>query len=155
MASSKSYDIIIIYSLLFLLILPIFASCSRCVQRSESVTGSMPSKGDVCNSISMDYIKEGFVSDGVYRIVIVEPKGVINCSSIEKVARRRMLVSLQKYVLSKNGVIDKNVNASFLNLIEEHGRMGSIIRQETRDVRIFEVRRSNLRQFVENLIERR
>ena len=105
-----------------------------------------------------EYFKEGFISREVYRVVIVEPRDEtgFSKSEIEKKAKKRTLISLQKYLMTKEGTINQNVNAALLNLIEESGTLqDSPEKQETRDVYLFEIKKDNLKRYVDDLVYKR
>ena len=145
---------ILLYFILLILICNINAACSKNIKRSEDINANMSQKdGD---SI---YLKEGFVSKDLYRIVIVEPKEITdsyNREKTEKTAKRRALISLQKYIMSNNQVINKNINAILLNLIEEHGILRTLpTNHRTRNIHLFEIRKSALKQSLEDLAENR
>ena len=105
-----------------------------------------------------DYQSEGFISRDLFRIIIIEPKGDQDPDSnaIENRAKRRALSSLRHYLTSKNRIIGRNVNAKLLNMINQYGTL----RQETRETKgsniyFFEVEKTDIKQFVDDLSVRR
>ena len=99
------------YIILFIFVLAILPFCSKDTVREYNV-----SKG-----IDMEFREEGLISKDIYRVIIVEPKDK-NISSnkinIENLAKRRALLSLQKYLRSNNVMINRNVEVALLNLID-------------------------------------
>lgn len=94
--------------------------CSKEVRQMDRPDICPPSIGD---GPRIEFEKEGFISADLYRVVIVEPEDDAGAAFAEKTARIRALGSLQKYLQSKDMVIDHNVTARLLALIEESGRL--------------------------------
>ncbi len=143
--------ITLLYCFLLLSIVLIgFSSCSKNIKKTNAT--SIPL--DNTSSTDREYIKEGFITKDLYRIIIVEPKDEIDYpkTSIEKTAKRRAFVSLQKYLSANNILPDKNINANLLNLIGEYGTIKEAPgKSKTRKVHLFEIKKSNLKQSLDNL----
>jgi hypothetical protein len=128
-------------------------SCAKTIR--EDHHGARPVKADAPDS--EEFKQEGFINGDLFRIVIVTPKEENTpAGEIESAAKRRAFVSLQKYLASKNSIINQNVNAMLLNLVEKDGTLKPLNREHpTRKVYFYEVQRANLRQYVNGLAEKR
>jgi len=75
------------------------------------------------DEIPKEYLKEGFVSKDTFRVVILSTKDDCesNVDEIRKKAEKRAEVTLQKYLISVNKVVDQNARAEILKLINENG----------------------------------
>jgi hypothetical protein len=140
-------------SLSFALMTMAHISCTRAAQREIPETD----RGER-DKLVRDYVKEGFVSNNIFRIVIIQPReGDDGAESIERSARQRAFVSLQKYLSSRNMTINQNTRAKLLNLTEECGLLKLF--EEKCDTRkkvyLFEIKRTNLKQYVDTIAENR
>lgn len=120
-----------------------------------------PVQPDICppsigTGPRVEFEKEGFISADLYRIVIVEPEGGAGIAAAEKTARMRALSSLQKYLQSKDMVVDQNVTARLLALIDESGRLGrSTSNGGGRCVYYFDIERPRLADYVLSISRKR
>ncbi|MBP7603216.1 MAG: hypothetical protein KBA15_04775 [Spirochaetes bacterium] len=120
-----------------------------------------PVQPDICpptigTGPRVEFEKEGFISADLYRIVIVEPEGGAEIAAAEKTARMRALSSLQKYLQSKDMVVDQNVTARLLALIDESGRLGrSTSNGGGRCVYYFDIERPRLADYVLSISRKR
>ena len=120
-----------------------------------------PVQPDICppsigTGPRVEFEKEGFISADLYRIVIVEPEGGAEITAAEKTARMRALSSLQKYLQSKDMVVDQNVTARLLALIDESGRLGrSTSNGGGRCVYYFDIERPRLADYVLSISRKR
>jgi len=100
---------------------------------------------------ALEYDREGFISDSVYRIVIVEPKGEScrNLEAIESAARLRALSSLQKYIVSQGRPIDQNINADLISIIKHNGEFYDTHNSTgRRDIYYYDIKKNNLREYI-------
>ncbi len=150
---SKKIPKTVIYALLISICF-IYGSCSENIKKNNDVPKIIENN----NTLTKEYLREGFISKDIFRIVIVEPKREKNDGRnyIIKTAKRRAFVSLQKYITANNAKIDNNINASLLNLVEECGTLKSAdINHKTRRVHLFEIKKSSLKQSIDNLARSR
>lgn len=103
-----------------------------------------------------EYLKEGFISEDVFRVVIVIPQGSNDdITSIEKRAKQRALMSLQKYLTSQNMTVDQKTRTKLLHLTKG----GTLTKRddtcETRQVYLFQINRRNLKHHVDSIPLRR
>ncbi len=144
MLNKRGYLIYLIFIVIFLL------SCSTTEKPKKKVVNE---KEDDKEDIS-EYDKEGFISPDLYRVVIVKPKGSGNSSIayVKRSAKRRALVSLQKYIVSNNGIISQNTKAELLNLIDEYGELNEEdTAYESRNVYHFDIRKPDLKRAIDDL----
>ena len=146
----------ILFFLIFFSIYFVLISCSVKTALIEDTQKNL----QINKNKSLDYkhLKEGFISNNKYLIVIVDPIGLnsLDSSEIKRLAKRRTLLSLKRYLLNKNGVFNRNVNAYLLNLIEQHGTLKiNVIKDETRNVHLFEINKTDLRQSLDNIASKR
>jgi hypothetical protein len=148
-------------------VLLIFCSCNETVvhqvrKNNRVINGGNPDntagnkdhtapKNDL---IEKKYLEEGFIDNNTYRIVII--CGLEECQKnrgdITSKAHKRAQASLQKLVSSKGAAINRNVNASILNLIQSKGSI------ELKDgecgktnIFYFNIRESNLKSRIEEI----
>lgn len=127
-------------------------SCTREVQRETPVTD----RGER-DELVRDYVKEGFISRDTFRIVIIQPRESDQGEeSIERTARQRAFVSLQKYLSSRNMTINQNTRVKLINLTEACGSLRLF--EEKCDTRkkvyLFEIKMANLKQYVDTIAEK-
>jgi hypothetical protein len=138
---------------LSVLISLIYISCTRAVKKEAPEID----KG-VKDEIVKDYINEGFTSTDTFRIVIIQPR---ECDDererIEKSARQRAFVSLQKYLSSINKTVNNNTRAKLLNLTKQNGSLKILEEKcdQRKIVYIFEIKRANLKHYIDTISERR
>ncbi len=99
-----------------------------------------------------EYLDEGFISEDVFRVVIVIPQGSTeDITVIEKRAKQRALMSLQKYLTSRNMTVDQKMRRKLLHLAEG----GTLSKRddtcETRQVYLFQINRRNLKHHVDSI----
>lgn len=101
-----------------------------------------------------EYEKEGFITEDIYRVVIVEPVGGAerDTDSVLKTAKRRARTSMQKHLTMSGKIINNNAKARLLNLINDHGELRETKRKyETKRVYLFDVKKPGLRQYLEGI----
>ena len=139
----------------------IFAPACACkTQVVEDVKEIESPKIEIANDpLKEDFRREGFISNNVFRVVIVEPKtvhGVEDVSSIMKTSKKRAYLTLKKYLISNDRIVTGNVDASLINLIEQEGKLSTLKdTSPTRTVYYFELNKSNIKGYVEGLAPRR
>ncbi|HSV98470.1 MAG TPA: hypothetical protein VLM75_16235 [Spirochaetota bacterium] len=130
-----------------------FFNCAKEVRKPSQVDICPPTIGD---GPRVMFEKEGFMSADVYRVVIVEPERVFDAAAAAKTARIRALSSLQKYLQSRDMVVDQNVTARLLALIDESGHIGeSTANGAGRCVYYFDITRPRLAEYVLSISRKR
>lgn len=138
------------------LVVPVFfTGCAKKIKRADPVNINVPD-----NKIDFlpEYDMEGFISDDHFRIIIIEPKGASepHLPAIEKTGRQRALASLQKYLLSRERVVDRNATAALISIIGENGKLvGSGSDSESRLLFYYEIRMEGLRERIDRLSKKR
>lgn len=116
--------------------------------------------GEPDTALKEEYKREGFISSGVFRVVIVEPKEAGSEDSFSRIgstARKRAYLSLKKYLLSGDRIITPNVDASLLNLVEREGKLTLAEEDKalTRNVYLYEIKKSDLKGYIDGLAPKR
>jgi hypothetical protein len=148
---------IIIFFLISSLTYSVLMLCNSSKPVKNGAGGGSGNNKTENNASTLEYEKEGFISNDTFRIVIVNPEGVpIDSAEIEKIARQRALMSLQKHLSSSERIIDQNTRAKLLNLIEQNGKLtrheeGS----KTRDVYFFDIKKDDLNGYLNSCAPRR
>jgi len=134
-----------------------FPGCGRDVR--EGGNGAAPEKaGDNGSALMEEYKKEGFVSNGIFRVVIVEPRESTgrDGGKITDEAKKRAYLSLKRYLMSENRIVTANVDASLLNLVESEGTLTAIEdNSRTRTVYFYDIKKNNVRGYVDGLAPKR
>jgi hypothetical protein len=70
-------------------------------------------------------MKEGFIDENTYRIIILAPLSDYESDGekIKEKGRTRAFSSLQKFLVSKNRAIDSKTQAMILNLVKDNGTL--------------------------------
>lgn len=140
--------------ILFYLSAIVFMSCSSDSKNVKEI----PPADSVTEE---EFADEGFISADSYRIIIVEPKEYVDSDNedyIRRAATRRAMLSIQKYLRSRNRNIDidRNVNANILNLINDYGELKMCVKQqERRNVHSFEIKKPGLRKYLDSMAQER
>jgi hypothetical protein len=76
-------------------------------------------------TLDKEFLKEGFINNDIFRVVIVTEKNDCSTSDneISDMAKKRSTAILKNYIISQNRVYDTNANAAILNLISDNGKM--------------------------------
>lgn len=135
----------IITGFIFLLLLALTAlvSCSKDIVKKEDADG-----------LNLEYCQEGLISKNTYRVIIVDPKDGSKID-VAALAKRRALISLQKYLKSDDARIVKESTAVLLNMIDRYGILRKEASGKRRDVYFFEINKNDLDKFLNDLANRR
>ena len=68
-----------------------------------------------------------------------------------KHAKKRALISLRKYIQNRKEITDRNTHAILMNLIDQHGQLRKENSRKDREVYIFEIKKYNLKEYLDNL----
>ena len=119
-------------------------SCKKKQVKDEKTTNNNETGKE--KELPKEYRKEGFISKSLFRIIIVEPReSCPGIEEIEKTAKRRAFMSLQKYLASRNKTINQNTRAKLLNLINQNGKISKPDYDGgSRELFIFEIKKDNL-----------
>ncbi len=104
------------------------------------------------------FLKEGFISNDVFRIVIIDVQDDKHetIESITNKARKRALATLQKYMVDNSMVYTKNTRAQLINLIRDRGRFSKQdISGNTNDVYYLEIKKNNIKGYIDSLASKR
>ena len=116
--------------------------------------------GETDTALREEYKREGFISSGIFRVVIVEPKEAGSDDSLSRIgstARKRAYLSLKKYLISGDRIITPNVDASLLNLVEREGKLTLADEDKalTRNVYLYEIKKTDLKGYIDGLAPKR
>jgi hypothetical protein len=108
--------------------------------------------------IEKKYLSEGFISDDLYRIVIVmtkDPASSVPDAVLYK-AKKRAQVSLERTIASSDFQSDRNTRAEILSLIDQNGSLSKKeIEHRRYDVYYFDIVKKNLKNHLRNQTIRR
>lgn len=145
---------IAIATIIFLLF--IAAACSK---KTISTTKPDDKKTDISEEkIEEIYLKEGFISDTTFRIVIVDciEKSHETHESLNDKAVKRALASLQKYIIENNMIYDNNTRARLINLIENNSSFAKqAISCNKNNVYYLNIKKRNIKEYIDSLSRRR
>jgi len=101
-----------------------------------------------------EFMKEGFINNNTFRVIILSPFN--NCEyskdKILKKGEKRALVTLSKFLISKNRVVNSNTRIKLTNLIKSHGHLEKISDNCEKDVIFsFNVKANNLKSLIKNI----
>lgn len=135
----------IITGFIFLLsfVLTALISCSKDIVKKEDADG-----------LNLEFCQEGLISKDTYRVIIVDPKDGTKID-VTALAKRRALVSMQKYLKSDDARIVKESTAVLLDMIDRYGILRKEASGKRRDVYYFEINKNNLDKFLNDLANRR
>ena len=128
-------------------------SCSKDIQKKSEKLDT-PDDQDL---MVLEYQKEGFISPDRYRVIVVVPAGYDTTPSlIEKMAQQRAVLSLRKYLMSRDIPVNRNAQAYILNVVENHG----ILKKHetsgsTRYCFFFDIRKDNLKHSLDHIGQKR
>ncbi|OHD70128.1 MAG: hypothetical protein A2W19_04895 [Spirochaetes bacterium RBG_16_49_21] len=100
------------------------------------------------------YLAEGFISDEIFRIVIVSPKdkGDPDMENIKNRAKRRMCASLEGNLSAYGNNIGKNAKTEIDNLIEKNGRLAKKdVDSQRYNVYYFDIVKKDLKSYLKNI----
>ncbi len=141
----------------FITALLTFQGCGHDVREGDIV--AVPDRNSYDDSsLPEEFKTEGFVASGIFRVVIVEPgeSAGKDGSNIAREAKKRAFLSLKRYLISENRIVTPNSEASLLNLVESEGKL-SPVEDKSRDrtVYFFEIKKNNVREYVDGLAPKR
>ncbi|TAL39073.1 MAG: hypothetical protein EPN93_03080 [Spirochaetes bacterium] len=143
----------LLMSALFAL-LPVQCTCDKIGGPETVNNGRLP---DNNKTAPPEFEQEGFIGDGVYRVIIIQPAETAPKGSVlEDTARQRALSSLQKYLIAQDRIVDANVTAELNALIARHGTLAE--QPSTRDTRrlyYFDVRKDRLKEYLNTTTRKR
>jgi len=148
MIASRTFRVILSLSLLGLAGI----RCAR--QQSKDTLPTVDGTNSLSNiDIDKKYLNEGFISDEIFRVVIISTKN-IDTSEIENIknkAKIRARLSLERILMTNNINYDRNTKAGIINLIEKNGLLFKKDMDHKRyDVYYFEITKKNLKSSLKN-----
>jgi hypothetical protein len=107
--------------------------------------------------IEQKFLAEGFITNDLYRVVIVSPKDAAqDAGALRTRASNRARVSLERSLSAENIECDRAVKTAVLNLIE---RSGQLVQKEIGSTRYsvyyFDITRKNIRGYFKNVSSQR
>jgi hypothetical protein len=130
-------------------------SCTKEVQRDND-TGSVDLPHTDLD-IEKRFLEEGFITDDLFRVVIVTTKeGSSDMAALKKRASNRALVSLERSLTAENIPSDRNVKAAILGLIDKSGQLvKKEIEHKRYNVFYFDITRKNMVTYFRNIASQR
>ena len=143
----------IIFPAVFLLASAVI-SCTKPIARDD--TKKLPDDGSVSvegNDIDKRYLTEGFITDDLFRVVIISPKdsGSSDLDGLKNKAKKRARVSIERNLIAENITCDRNTRAEILNLVENNGQLSrKDIDHKRYDVYYFDIKKRNMKNVLRN-----
>ncbi len=108
------------------------------------------------NDIDRTYLSEGFLSDSQYRVVIISTREECegNVDDIKEKSRKRLIISLEKYLVSINKKIDANTRVKIQNILNQYGRFS--IKDKTcheKNIFYYDVEKNDLKDHLSTLFK--
>ncbi|MBN2160518.1 MAG: hypothetical protein JW807_14075 [Spirochaetes bacterium] len=131
--------------------------CSKESRKADVPAGG----GDLSlNEIDIDkkYLSEGFLSDNLYRVVIVTLKesGSPDIDLIRAKARKRALVSLERSLAADDVSFDRNTRAGILDLVRNNAKLErQDIEHKRYEVYYFDIKKSHMKNYLKNISSER
>jgi hypothetical protein len=128
------------------------ASCAKETVKNNGNSGDEIPFSEL--DIEQKFLAEGFISDDLYRVVIVTPRESVNVdtASIKTRAVNRARVSLERSLVADNIPCDRNTKAAILLLIDRSGQLISKdIEHKRYVVYYFDITRKNMKNYFKNL----
>jgi superfamily I DNA and/or RNA helicase len=127
-----------------------------CTKKNNMVDDGEISLSDT--NIEKKYLAEGFISEDLFRVVIVTLKdsGAAEPGSIKSRAKNRARVSLERSLAEDNIPSDRNMKAEILNIIEQNGHLfRKDIEHRRYNVYYFDVTKKNMKNYLRNISSQR
>ncbi|HOT44733.1 MAG TPA: hypothetical protein PLM53_07120 [Spirochaetota bacterium] len=126
-----------------------------CTKKATKDNGVKPDADISLDSVDIEkkYLTEGFISNDLYRVVIISPKeaGQSDMEYIQNKAKKRARVSMEQNLAASNIPVDRNTRAEILNLIDQHGRLSrKDIEHRRYNVFYYEITKKNMKNYLKN-----
>ena len=109
-----------------------------------------------CKDLS--YIKEGFLNDKTFRVIVIEDlkDSHSTFNEVRVKAKRRALIVLRKFLLSKNRQVDSNTSAKLMGLIENFGEL-KIIQKNCNKTTLYtyDIKKNRIKHYLATISEKR
>ena len=134
--------------------LPIL-SCTKEVTRDNGTSELDLPLSDL--DIEKKFLEEGFITDDLYRIVMVTTKDAsYDMDALKTRAENRARVSLERCLAAENIPGDRNIKAAILNLIDRSGQLiKKDIEHKRYNVFYFDITRKNMVNYFKNIASQR
>lgn len=131
-------------------------SCSKEATRNNGTTGEIELPFSDLD-IEKKFLAEGFITDDLYRVVIVTTKeGPSDLSALKTRAANRARVSLERSLAAQGIQCDRNVKATILGLIEQSGQLAKKdIEHRRYNVYYYDITRKNMVNYFRNIASQR
>lgn len=139
-----------------LFIIPIIASalCAalNCASGKQGSSSVLEGQHHI-EGIEKKYLAEGFISNDIFRVVIVSPKaGGLDNESLLAKAKQRALVSLERSLSSEEIPCDRNTRAEILTLVEHNGRLEKAdISHNRYDIYYYNVTKKSIKSYLRGI----
>lgn len=132
-------------------------SCSKEVAKND---GGKPERDISLDKVDIEkkYLAEGFISNDLYRVVIVSPKeaGSGDLEWIKDKAKNRARVSLEQNLRGSDIPFDRNTKAEIINLINSNGELSKKdIDHQRYNVYYFDITKKNMKNYLKNVSSQR
>ncbi len=132
----------------------VYFSCSPKTVKNNECRKSSTAK---TNGPDREFMKEGFINSGTYRIIIVSTKSecLEGLTSIEKKAKKRAVTSLKKYIQSTGKRYTQSLNTGMINLINDNGHFSRKDESCNKDlIFFFDIKKDNIKYYINTISSR-
>jgi hypothetical protein len=137
--------------ILFFCFAMIGACCTKNIPKNDKTPDEDISLANI--DIDKKYLAEGFISDDLYRVVIVTPggSGQLDQEYIINKAKKRAVISLERSLTAAGITCDRNTRAEILVLLEEKGSLTKKnVDHKKYDVYYFDIVKPYMKNYLKN-----
>ena len=133
-------------------------TAASCTKNATKDGGTDPSDVSLdATDIENRFLTEGFITDDLYRVVIVSTKDASqDLGALRTKASNRARVSLERSLAAENIPCDRNVKTAVLNLID---RSGQLVKKDIDNKRYivyyFDITKNNIKGYFRNIASQR
>jgi hypothetical protein len=126
-----------------------------CSKNTKKDDGPKPDTDISLDSVDIEkkYLTEGFISNDLYRVVIISPKeaGQGDMEYIQNKAKKRARVSMEQTLAGSNIPVDRNTRAEILNLVNQNGQLSrKDIEHRRYNVFYYDITKKNMKNYLKN-----
>ena len=132
--------------------------CSSTKTKQNSNPQEIANNTSSNECLNMSYMKEGFINDQTFRVVIFEDieNTHSNFNEIKIKGEKRALIILRKFLISKNRIVDTNTTAHINSLIENYGELKLIKKNCNKSsLYTFDIKKNGIKSFIASFAKKR
>ena len=135
----------------------VIALCALVAANCSTKSGTRQGNGAIPQGdqeLDKRFLNEGFITDDIFRVVIVSGRETENKSvqEIQSKAKIRARISLERWLLAENKSNSRAARTAIANLVEDNGLLyKKEIDHKRYEVYYFEVRKKDLKNSLKNI----